>query len=164
MNSFRIEAYENVITKHHLGAQLNWWQGARWAFLNGTGTDKTTICSVKQIDADTIEIVKRKDQNLGMFYRYFGSDQQGLYERVTVNRKEKTTAIDRMDANWWHSEAFLGRRDLFYLEKRGSDDSAPEQMTFVRHDSWIPKAKKFGVQLYSNIDAMSYKRAFKNAA
>ena len=164
MNSFRFETYENVITKHHLGTQLNWWQGARWAFLNGTGSDSVTICSVKQVDADTVEIVKRRDQNLGWFYRNFGSDQQGLYERVTINRREKTTAVDRMDANWWHEDAFIGRRDMFYQEKRGSDENAPEQMAFVRHDFWLFKPWKFGVQLYSNIDAMSYKRAFKNTA
>ena len=56
---------------------------------------------MRQIDADTVEIVKRRDQNLGIGFRWFGSDQQGLYERVTINRKERTTAIDRMDANWW---------------------------------------------------------------
>ena len=60
-----------------------------------------TICSVKQLDADTVEIVKRRDQNLGFRYKYFGIDQKGLFERVTINRKEQTTAVDRMDANWW---------------------------------------------------------------
>ena len=72
------------------------------------------MCSVRQIDADTVEIIKRRDQNLGFAYRYLNMDQKGVYERVTINRKERTTAIDRMDANWWQSEAFIGRRDLFY--------------------------------------------------
>ena len=66
-----------------------------------------------------MEIVKRRDQNLGFGFRLFGLDQQGLYERVTINRKERTTAIDRMDANWWQPQAFIGRRDLFYPETRG---------------------------------------------
>jgi hypothetical protein len=42
-----------------------------------------------------------------------GITQQGLYERVIVNRKDKTVAIDRIDGNWWHEHPFLGRRDLF---------------------------------------------------
>jgi hypothetical protein len=29
---------------------------------------------VRQIDADTVEIVKRKDQNLGLAFRYLGLD------------------------------------------------------------------------------------------
>jgi len=65
-----------------------------------------------------------------------------------------------MDGNWWQPEAFIGRRDLFYPESRGE---GPEQVAFVRHDFWLFKLKKFGVQLYSNLDAMSYKRAFKSA-
>ena len=114
MNSFRFETYENVITKHHLGSSLNWVQGARWAFLNRLNDANTTVCSVRQIDADTVEIIKRRDQNLGFAYKYLSMDQKGVYERVTINRKERTTAIDRMDASWWQSEAFIGRRDLFY--------------------------------------------------
>ena len=160
MNSFRFETYENVVTKHHLGSKLDWTSGARYAFLNRLNDDKTTICSVRQIDADTVEIVKRRDQNLGMAFNYFNTDQKGLYERVTINRKERTTAIDRMDANWWQPEAFIGRRDLFYPESR---HDGPEQVAFVRHDFWLFKLKKFGVQLFSNWDAMSYKRAFKSA-
>ena len=69
--------------------------------MNSLNSSDTTICCIRQLDGDTIEIVKRKDMNLGMFYRYFGSTQKGLYERVTINRKDKSTAIDRMDGNWW---------------------------------------------------------------
>lgn len=78
---------------------------------------------------------------------------------MTINRKERTTAIDRMDANWWVSDPFIGRRDLFYMEARGT---GPEQVTFVRHDFWLFKLAKFPAQLWTNFDAMSYKRAMKN--
>ena len=74
MTSFRFETYENVVTKHHLGSGLNWAQGAKYAVLNGAGDSKVTICSVKQVDADTVEIVKRKDTNLGLMFNYFGLD------------------------------------------------------------------------------------------
>ena len=161
MNSFRFETYENVVTKHHLGSGLDWRAGARWAFNDKLGDASTTVQSVRQIDADTVEIVKRRDQNLGMGFRWLGQDQQGLYERVTINRKERTTTIDRMDANWWQSEAFIGRRDLFYPESRG--ENGPEQVAFVRHNFWLFKLSKFGVQLWSNWDAMGYKRCFKSA-
>ena len=161
MNSFRFETYENVVTKHHLGSQLNWMSGARWAFMDKLNQANTTVCSVRQIDSDTVEIIKRRDQNLGMAYNWFGVDQKGLYERVTINRKERTTSIDRMDANWWQPEPFIGRRDLFYLESRG--ENQPEQVAFVRHDFWLFKLRKFGAQMWSNFDAMSYKRAFKSA-
>lgn len=161
MNSFRFETYENVVTKHHLGSGLDWASGARWAFLNKLNDANTTICSVRQVDDDTIEIIKRRDQNMGFAFKYFGIDQKGVYERVTVNRKERTTAIDRMDANWWQTGAFIGRRDLFYPETRS--ENGPELTAFVRHDFWLFKLKKFGVQAFSNWDAMSYKRAFKSA-
>ena len=79
-------------------------------------------------------------------------DQYALYERVTINRAEKTVAVDRIDANWWFDEPFMGRRDLFYLERR---ENSPEQLTFVRHD--------FPAQMYSKFSAYSYARAFKSA-
>ena len=74
MVSFRFEYFENLVTKHHLGSALSWEQAARWAVNNKANDSNTTICSVKQVDADTVEIVKRTDQNLGFFYKTFGSD------------------------------------------------------------------------------------------
>ena len=66
-----------------------------------------------------------------------------------------------MDANWWVQDPFIGRRDLFYMEARGS---GPEQVAFVRHDFWLFELAKFPAQLWSNFDAMAYKRALRNAA
>ena len=57
---FRFEAYENVMAKHHL-KNTDWRQAAHWAFLNGVQGKDTTVASVRMIDADTVEIVKRKD-------------------------------------------------------------------------------------------------------
>jgi hypothetical protein len=87
-------------------------------------------------------------------------DQYALYERVTINRAEKTVAVDRIDANWWFDEPFMGRRDLFYLERR---ENSPEQLTFVRHDFWRSSFAKFPAQMYSKFSAYSYARAFKSA-
>lgn len=90
----------------------------------------------------------------------FGFDQKALYERVTINRAEKTVAIDRIDANWFFDEPFMGRRDLFYLEQR---ENSPQQLTFVRHDFWRNSLVKLPAQIYSQFSAMSYARAFKSA-
>ena len=87
-----------------------------WAFQNELGQPGVTICSVEQTDADTLTVVKRHDVAPGFFFRIFGSDQLNVYERVIINRKEQTTAIDRIDVNFWHKEPFLGRRDFFFNE------------------------------------------------
>ena len=101
MQSFRFETYENVVTKHHLGSKLDWSQAARWAFNNKLSDKNTTVCSIRQINADTVEIIKRRDVNFGIGFNKFNQDQQGVYERVIIDRKNRTTAVDRMDANWW---------------------------------------------------------------
>ena len=61
MASFRFETWENGVYKHHLGSGIKWTQPAQWAFMNNTNDSAWTTCRVKQLDADTVEIVKRKD-------------------------------------------------------------------------------------------------------
>ena len=158
---FRFETYENAIYKHHLGSGMQWTQAAKWAFMSNLGqSDRTVIC-VKQTNRDTVEIITRKDQNLGIGYRWFGTTQQGLYERITINRAEQTTAIDRMDGNWWEEDAFIGRRDMFYPETR---EGSAEQMAFVRHDFWLWKPQVFLTRAWSNLSAFSYGRAIKSTS
>ena len=114
--AFRFEYYENVIAKHHLN-KIDWRQSAQWAFQNHFNNDAYTIASVRMIDDNTVEIIKRKDQNKGFFFR-LGFDQTGLYERVIINRAEPSVSVDRMDVNWWLPEPFLGQRDLFYVDNK----------------------------------------------
>ena len=161
MVSFRFETFENLVTKHHLGGSVTWENAARWAVMNKSKEHNTTVCSVKMLDADTVEIVKRKDQNLGFLYRYLGMDQKGLYERVTINRKDRTTAVDRIDGNFWAEHPFMGRRDLFYMESR--NEGVSEKLAFVRHDFWLFKLSTFGARMYTTVDSMLYKSAFKSA-
>ena len=161
MVSFRFEYFENLVTKHHLGGSMQWEQAAKWAVANGNKDSNTVVCSVKQLDADTVEIVKRKDQNFGLLYRYLGCTQKGLYERVTINRKERTTAVDRIDGNFWAETPFMGRRDLFYMESR---NGGAEKLTFVRHDFWLNKLITGPARLWTSVDSMLYKRAFKSTA
>ena len=154
LGGFRFEYYENVISKHHL-KKCTWNQAAQWAFMNGIPNANTTIASVKMIDADTVEIIKRKDQNRGFYYNTGLFDQKGIYERVIINRKENTVAVDRLDANWWIKGPFLGQRDLFYPESSGN------KLAFIRHNYWLHKVNKLETVLWSNLSAMSYARSFK---
>ena len=163
---FRFEYYENVISKHHL-KNIDWRQCAMWGWNNNLGNSDTTIASVRQIDANTVEIIKRRDMNKSMWYN-LGFDQTGLYERVTINRKDHTVAVDRMDANWWIPEPFLGQRDLFYVEKKDKEaileKNGQLRVAFVRHNFWLHKVYKVPTVMWSNLSAWSYKRAFKSQA
>ena len=67
-----------------------------------------------------------------------GADQHGQYERVIINRKDHSTAIDRMDVSWWHEAPFLARRDLFY-----PDPKDEKKLALVRHNFWVFKGLKF---------------------
>jgi len=99
-----------------------------------------------------------------MQFRLLGITQKGLYERTTINRKANTVAIDRLDGNWWHQEAFVGRRDTFYVENREQRTSNNGNLTFVRHDYWVPFYTKFMHQQLAVFSAMSYKRGISAAS
>ena len=60
MASFRFETYENVIAKHTL-SKTTWSQAAQFAFAQNLNKRDYTIARVRQIDADTVEIIKRRD-------------------------------------------------------------------------------------------------------
>ena len=118
------------------------------------------------IDNDTVEIIKRVDQNKSWRYKW-GFDQLGLYERVTINRKDNTVSIDRLDANWWIAQPFLGQRDHFYIERSdkdailsGSSSNKNNKLAFVRHNFWLHKVFKLNTVVQSNFSAKSYRRAF----
>ena len=86
MSSFRFEYYENVITKHNI-KNAHWTQAAKFAVLNQLNNKDVTIASIRQIDEDTIEIIKRRDFNKSMLFKW-GFDQRGVFERVIINRKD----------------------------------------------------------------------------
>ena len=99
---FRFEYYENVISKHHLN-NISWKQAAEYSFLtdqykNGMifGKGEQTICNVRMVDDDTVEVIKRRNPGKPWFYKW-GVDQLGVFERVTINRKECTVSVDRID-------------------------------------------------------------------
>ncbi len=154
MFSFRFEYYENVVTKHHL-KKVDWKQVAKAASKKNLNHKDVSIAGIRMLDEDTVEIIKRKDQNKGLLFQ-LGFDQRGQYERVIINRKDKSTAVDRIDVNWWQQAPFMGQRDLFFPDKRD-----PNLMTFVRHDYWQFTPLRMMVQGCSSFSFWQYKRAFK---
>ena len=142
-----------------------WQQAAVWAWHEHMDKADTTIVSVRQLDKDTIEIMKRLgDKKPGLMQRMWGTDEKGLFQRVTINRRTGTVDIDRMDNNFWAQSPFVGMRDHFYIEDRGGSNSHNGQLTFVRHWSWYPTLFKFGAQLRSRYTAYSYNRAFASTS
>ena len=160
---FRFEYYENVVTKHHLN-KVNWTQAAMWAFNNKMNEAKGTVASVRMLDDDKVEIVYRYDVRKPWFFAW-GRDQLGLFERVTVDREELSVSVDRMDANYWIPEPFLGQRDFFYVEKRDYEaikegTRANYRTAFVRHAFWQNKLWVPYTKFATYFSAGSYKRAF----
>ena len=94
---FRFEYHQNFVTKHHLGSsqKLSWDQAAAYAW--NKDANKATICRVEQTSPDEISILKRYDKRHGRLYNWFNFESLGHYERVIINRAEKTIAIDRID-------------------------------------------------------------------
>ena len=72
--SFRFETYENVVTKHHLGKSVNWTQAARWAFMNNVDHKDVYVKRVRMVGPDTVEIIKRRDMNKSICFKYFNAD------------------------------------------------------------------------------------------
>ena len=154
MASFRFETQENVITKHTLN-KLNWTQAAQWAAMANTDSKHWTLASVRQPDANTLVIVKRKDINKSLCYK-MGFDQHDVYERVTINRGDHTVTRDRMDINWLDDAPFIGKRDLFMPSKRHEGN-----IDFVRQHYWLMKWNKPCEVIQSNFAAWNYRRLIK---
>ena len=91
----------------------------------------------------------------------WGHDQEGVYERVIVNRAENTVVIDRMDSNWWHDNIFLGQRDLFYVEDVDKEailegTAKQSRLAFVRHNFWKHKFYAYNTDIRSHFSSWSY--------
>ena len=57
---FRFEYYDNIVTKHKMN-KVSWQQAASWAFNHNLGRANYTVASVKMIDDNTVEIIRRRD-------------------------------------------------------------------------------------------------------
>ena len=161
---FRFEYYENVLSKHHMN-KVDWRQAAKWAFFNRLGSSSWTIASVKMLSDDKVEIVKRHETSKPWFWTW-GVDQEGVYERVIIDRAQLSVAVDRMDANYRIDEPFLGQRDFFYVENKDLEAARAGKTTtartaFVRHNFWLHKLWVPYTKFASNFSAWSYSSAFK---
>ena len=67
--TYRFEYYENVISKHHL-SKIDWRQAAIWGFNNRLNKSDVTVANTRMIDNDTVEIIKRVDQNRTLRYNW----------------------------------------------------------------------------------------------
>lgn len=71
---FRFEYFENVISKHHLN-NINWQAAAGQSVTNMKfktgwfGSGQMTICNVRMVDEDTLEIIKRRNNKIPMFFK-----------------------------------------------------------------------------------------------
>lgn len=106
MISFRFEYFENVTTKHAL-KNVDWTQAAQWAWADHLNHKDWTVARVRMLDADTLEVIKRRDANKSLLYK-LGWEQTGLYQRVIINRKEQSVAVDRLDIHWLEDEPYMG--------------------------------------------------------
>ena len=79
-----------------------------------------------------------------------------MYQRVIINRKEQSVAVDRLDINWLHDQPFLGRRDLFMTGKQD-----PNSLDFIRHSFWLFKLLKLQEVMCSNWSACYYRMQFR---
>ena len=72
---FRFEYFENVIAKHHLN-NVSWKSAAEQSAVNKkykTGmfsSGEMTICNVRMVDNDIVEIIKRRNQKTPMFFKW----------------------------------------------------------------------------------------------
>ena len=112
--------------------------------------------SVKQLDADTVEITKRVDKKISALNNFFGRDQKGFFERVTINRKTQQVDSDRLDINWWYDKPFIGSRKTFYIENREDNNSHNGELTLVVHNFWVHTLMAPAYRLHNNVMAWSF--------
>ena len=149
--SFRFETHLNVPLKSRM-KKLSLEQAAKYGILHDLADSKRHIKSVTQ-DGDEVVILKQIDTERGWCYDTFGSSKKGWYERVTINRKEQTVAIDEYERHWTAKDGpYVWKRDLFMQR---SDDS--DRLTFVRHYYWINQLARFYHQSLFALTSMRLK-------
>jgi hypothetical protein len=152
---FRLDTHENVVLKGIMKG-CDWKMAAKAMF--NQNLNKTTIVHVKQIDSDTVEILKRF--NKGPSYLYsIGGAQTGLFERVTINRNKTTVAVDRMDGSVAFDEPYVGLRDLFLPVKKFNSEKV--DFCYIRHVYWVFKTYKYQEEFMFPYRSMAYKRQIK---
>ena len=150
MQSIRVETHENVISKNLIKG-VSWEQSALASFKSNADKSNWRLYSIKQTGPDTVEVIRRRNFKIGFFDRMGLTSTQNVYQRVTIDRKERTTAVDHFNLNYFYKEPFVARRDLF-LEQ---DEHA---LAYVRHDIWLFKLFKLQSRIGSSFQTWAFKK------
>ena len=133
--SARFETHENAVLRARY-SKLTYEQAAKYAVADKLDKSNTTVAHVEQ-DGDKVIIMKRMDKPLNRWYKW-GFDQKDVFQRVTIDRSDKTVAIDYFNRNWFAEEPFVAKRDLFMQR---ADE--PTKLSLFRHLYWVNKFRKF---------------------
>ena len=153
--SFRFETHLNVPLKTKM-RNLTWEQAAKYGVLHDLSSGKSNIASVTQ-EGDKVVILKRLNTKKNWLYRN-GLAQKGWFERITIDRKEKSVAIDSFEQKWnIETGPYVWRRDLFFHR-----DDEPHRLLFVRHLFWVSQLKKFNEQFWLSFTAWRLKGKLKH--
>ncbi len=119
---------------------------------------------VSNLNPDELVLVRRvKDPFVKpRFYYRLGRAHKGVYERVIVNRRNKSVAIDYMDTSFYFPQPYVAKRDLFYEgESPFSAPAAPTSgLNFVRHLFWVNKLRAYLAEGHLSLAKMKYNSLF----
>ena len=137
---FRFETHLNTPLKSRL-SKVTLEMAAKYGLMHDLANSKTHIKSVEQ-KGDVLIIIKQIETKRGWLYDTFGVPKKGWLEKVTIDRKEKSVAIDAYEQYWCiQSGPYVWKRDMFMVR-----DDEPGKMTFVRHYFWINQLSKLYAQ------------------
>ena len=149
--AFRFETHLNVPIKGRMRG-VTYEQAANYGILKDLTNSNMNIASVQQ-EGDKLVIYKRIDTKKNWWYGK-GGVQKGFYERITIDRKEKSVAIDSFEDCWnVKTGPYVWRRDLFFHR-----DDEPKKLVFVRHLLWVNQIKRYTAQYIHPITTLSLKR------
>ena len=161
--ALRVETHEHVVLKARLRKAT--YENAAKEVLQGPKRANDDIVWAGQSSPDEFVIVRRhKDPfKKPLFFYTLARPHTHVYERVIVNRKNRSVAIDYMNMNVYHSTPFVQSRDLFY---EGSSPLKPDReekskgMNFVRHIFWVNKLKAYLAEAKLTGAKMKYNSLF----
>ena len=148
--SFRVEHHLNVPIKGRMKG-LSYDQAVKYGLFHDINNPKSNIASVKQ-EGSKLIIIKRIDTKHSWFFKQ-GLPQKGFFERITVDQKDKSVAIDSFEHHWnVETGPYVWRRDLFMTR-----DDEPNKLIFVRHLLWVSQLKRMQAHLMSGFNTWRLK-------
>ena len=152
--ALRVESNQHTPLKSTM-RKLSWTQAAKYGVLHDQKNKKVHMADVKQ-DGDTLTIIKRIDTTKNWLYM-MGWPKKGFYERVIVNRKDQTVAIDSFEAYYFiESGPYMCTRDLFFHR-----EDSPNKLFLVRHMYWINQFKRYYHMFWFGAKSWNLKRKIK---